>query len=119
VGVVASFKARPLVWIVAAVVVVALGVFAGVQLNKRIREDAYVAAIRTDPRATLSTDLTDDQLRSGLEYQCKQIAAGVTPSRLIATSLQNWGGVEAMSKVTREQFIANGLVFYEAAKPNC
>lgn len=115
----ASFRAHPVIWILAAVLLVALGVFGAVQLNKRIREDAYVTAVRTDPRARLSPDLTDDTLREGLAYQCKKIAEGMTVDRLVATGVRDWSSVGGGAPVSREQFIANGIVFFEAAKPNC
>ena len=116
-------KSRTRRWIIAStavVVVAAVGItFALVQISNMNKLTDFIAALTVDPTVSLSADLTRDDYQATLDHQCGLIADGWTLEDAESAAVNNWPAVEATSKASREQFIANGVGMLRAAQGVC
>lgn len=108
----------PIVAVVAGLGAVGAIVAAVVGMGGVNKEQAFLDAIRSDPKAHFQ-QIGDDQLLTSREVTCERIADGQTLAESVANARSNWKATGSLGTLTEEEYLDNVGALYRAAAASC
>ncbi|HXH36249.1 MAG TPA: hypothetical protein VNJ54_17870 [Plantibacter sp.] len=82
------------------------------------KEQAFLDAIRSDPKVHFQ-QIGDEQLLTSRKVTCKRIADGETLAESVANARSNWKATGSLSNITEDEYLDNVGALYRAAAASC
>ena len=111
---------RPVAWIVVgAVILVVVAIIGFSALFEQMRKQQFADLVNSDPRGTFEVDLGGETLDAVYIVNCGKVRDGWTTAAQVAAAHNNWEVVGGDAEITEQEYVANLLVFFEAAEKVC